>query len=600
LFIRCGSLLHSASRSFSRRIPSDDIVGMAQLCLEVIPASTLVFCPSRLQAFKCALQLGAAIASDVQQLHSRYVYKPATFCKDKALLHNPANIVEDCVMPPAAGALHARREGLIADLIACGTSLSSAARAAIAAGVCFHHGGMAPDARRIVEAALRDRVICVLCCTTALAAGVNFPARRVLVAAPMVGQEQMTHDKFVQICGRAGRYGYDSIGEAVLFCSAETSERGWNLVTSGHRTTVCSALRFGMDRFLLEMVCCCSAARHPADSSCTMTLCGGVSLDELQSIVQTSLHARSLLAVPTSTCHSAAPALENSVIEQLKLLQHGGFVVMDDAQRVVRATAKGSAVFVSGMSLTAATQLHCDLSAVGLSCSFEFYLLYVLVPQQQAHLPRFDWQIIHDVVWPSLDPSILAAAAVLKLEERWVYLLAYSKAAAAASADNELRMRRFLCACLLNQMLVSSNAIASAARFRVDIGALHALQEVVGAHAACVSEYSRMCGMWCLHSMCVAAVQRLRSGGGSELQSLSEIRSCTAPRARALLAAGITCPLHVVKAGEDTVLDALARACGAQPHGIARAIVQHAEFLIGQEVKLLQRRVQDLQSVRPR
>jgi len=39
---------------------------------------------------------------------------------------------------------------------------------------------------------------------------------------------------------------------------------------------------------------------------------------------------------------------------------------------------------------------------------------------------------------------------------------------------------------------------------------------------------------------------------------------------------------------------ALTRACGAQPNGISGAIVQHAEFLIGQEVKLLQGRVRDL------
>ena len=83
----------------------------------------------------------------------------------------------------------------------------------------------------------------------------------------------------------------------------------------------------------------------------------------------------------------------------------------------------------------------------------------------------------------------------------------------------------------------------------------------------------------------------------TELHPLTEIRSCTVQRARALLAAGIKTPLHVVKAGDGPVLNALVSACGAQPHGIAVAIVQHAAFLIGQEVRLLQRRVRDLLSV---
>jgi hypothetical protein len=205
LFLRCGALLQNAARTFSRQISSDDVLGMAQLCVEIMPSSTLLFCPSRLQACKLAAHLGAAITSEVRQLDARYVYKPKEFPKDKLLLHNPASHVRDCVSPPDGSALHTRRLQLVSDLIASGTALSPGARAGIAAGVCFHHSGMGPDARRIVEAALRDRVICALCCTTALAAGVNFPARRVIVSAPMVGHEQLSHEKFTQICGRAGR-----------------------------------------------------------------------------------------------------------------------------------------------------------------------------------------------------------------------------------------------------------------------------------------------------------------------------------------------------------------------------------------------------------
>lgn len=205
LYLRCGALLQNATGTFSRQISSDDIRGMAQLCVEIMPSCTLLFCPSRLQACKVAAHVGAAIVDEVRQLDAHYVHKPKLFPKDKLLLHNPATEVRDCVLPPVGSALFARRLLLINDLIACGAELSPSARAAIAAGACFHHSGMSPDARRTVEAALRDRVICVLCCTTALAAGVNFPARRVIVAAPVVGAEPLSQQKFIQMCGRAGR-----------------------------------------------------------------------------------------------------------------------------------------------------------------------------------------------------------------------------------------------------------------------------------------------------------------------------------------------------------------------------------------------------------
>jgi replicative superfamily II helicase len=567
---------------------------MAQLCVEIMPSSTLVFCPSRLLACKYASQLGVAIANEVRELDARYIYKPKVFPKDKLLLHSPASLVRDCALPLPGSSLHAHRLSLVADLLACGIGLTSAARAAIAVGVCFHHGGMGPDARRVVEAALRERVVCVLCCTTALAAGVNFPARRVIIAAPMVGHEQLSHEKFTQMCGRAGRYGYDSLGEAVLFCSAENAALGWQLVTSGSRSNVQSVLGMGMHRFLLEMVCCFAARDGVTDFSAVKDCqYKEVSIDELTSVTHSSLHARGLEAAATATT-----SLDNFVTDQLHKLQASGLVTLDRSRRYVRPTAEGSAVFISCISLPAAAQLRSDLGTMGLRCgSDELQLLYMLTPPTSTLLPRFDWHAVHDNVWPTLDRSMIDTAAALHVEERSLYLLAYTKGAAVA-AEDELRMRRFLCACMLLEILGNSNVGAVAARFHVEIGAIHALQEAVCSHAACISEYAGVCRLWGMHAMCASAVQRMRSGGGAELQPLTEIRSCSAQRARALLVAGIKNPLQVVKAGESQVLDVLVRACGAQPHGIAVAIVQHAAFLIGQEVRLLQRRARDLLVVR--
>jgi hypothetical protein len=196
-------------------------------------------------------------------------------------------------------------------------------------------------------------------------------------------------------------------------------------------------------------------------------------------------------------------------------------------------------------------------------------------------------------VWPQLQPRAIAAAAALRVEERSLYLLAYKKGAS-VSAEDELCMQRFMCANVLLEILAASNAASVSARFRIDIGSLHALQEAVCSNAVCVSDYMSARRLWAAHAMCAAAVQRLRSGGASELHPLTQIRCCTAPRARALLRAGISSPLHVVKAGGQKVLHAIERLCGAQPRGIEAVIAQHAAFLVSQEVKLLQLRVRDL------
>ncbi|MFB6105920.1 MAG: DEAD/DEAH box helicase [Halobacteriaceae archaeon] len=87
-------------------------------------------------------------------------------------------------------------------------------------GVAFHHAGLRPDHREAVESAFRGRDLRVVCATPTLAAGVNVPARRVVVRDHWrygdAGREPLSAREVQQMCGRAGRPGLDPYGEAVL------------------------------------------------------------------------------------------------------------------------------------------------------------------------------------------------------------------------------------------------------------------------------------------------------------------------------------------------------------------------------------------------
>jgi helicase len=87
-------------------------------------------------------------------------------------------------------------------------------------GVAFHHAGLRSGHRSVVEAAFRDRDVACICATPTLAAGVNVPARRVVVRDQKryagSAMEWIPTLEVHQMCGRAGRPGLDPHGEAVL------------------------------------------------------------------------------------------------------------------------------------------------------------------------------------------------------------------------------------------------------------------------------------------------------------------------------------------------------------------------------------------------
>jgi len=91
----------------------------------------------------------------------------------------------------------------------------------VAAGAGFHHAGLAGIHRGIVEDAFRDGRIKVLAATPTLAAGVNLPARAVVISSyeryeAGYGRYPISVLEYKQFCGRAGRPKYDKFGEALL------------------------------------------------------------------------------------------------------------------------------------------------------------------------------------------------------------------------------------------------------------------------------------------------------------------------------------------------------------------------------------------------
>ncbi len=99
----------------------------------------------------------------------------------------------------------------------------------IDAGVAPHHAGHTTAWRLAVEDLLARGLVRVVCATTTLAAGLDVPARTVvlstLVRHSPQGPVQLSATEFHQMSGRAGRRGKDTVGVVVLPATSRDEAR---------------------------------------------------------------------------------------------------------------------------------------------------------------------------------------------------------------------------------------------------------------------------------------------------------------------------------------------------------------------------------------
>ena len=106
------------------------------------------------------------------------------------------------------------------------TELTQTLANIVTKGVAFHHAGLNPSLREIVETSFRNGLIKLLVATPTLAAGVNLPARRVVIASLLRYDFESGANmpisvlEYKQLCGRAGRPKYDDYGESIIIADS--------------------------------------------------------------------------------------------------------------------------------------------------------------------------------------------------------------------------------------------------------------------------------------------------------------------------------------------------------------------------------------------
>ncbi len=106
------------------------------------------------------------------------------------------------------------------------TSIGYRLSQCVESGSAFHHAGLTNEQRKTIEVSFKKGILKVVAATPTLAAGINLPARRVIIRDlrrfdENFGNVPIPVLEIKQMSGRAGRPQFDKEGEAVLIAKKE-------------------------------------------------------------------------------------------------------------------------------------------------------------------------------------------------------------------------------------------------------------------------------------------------------------------------------------------------------------------------------------------
>ena len=309
-------------------------------------------------------------------------YGALIFCSGRQACQSTALLVSEA-MPGLSDVdvkLLDRRKDVISELRSLPVGLDDTLDKTLMKGVAFHHAGLTVEERDIVAEAYDRGVIRVIVATCSLAAGINLPARRVILQGARMGRDLIGPAMLRQMRGRAGRKGKDEIGESYLCCQKTDLEEVTQLLEADLPMVESSLTpeKRGIKRALLEVI--------------TVRL--ATHLSAIQEYVQKTL-----------LYHSMDRALLATMVSKtLEELIECGLVVVDSFG-TFKATLLSKATVASSLTPEDGIFLHDELRRAlqAFVMDGEMHIFYTFTPLYNAQT-EINWPIFRREL-ESLDES---------------------------------------------------------------------------------------------------------------------------------------------------------------------------------------------------
>lgn len=482
-------------------------------------------------------------------------------------------------------------------------------------GIAYHHSGLTSEERRHLEDAFRQNILCVICCTSTLAAGVNLPAKRVILRSPYVGRDFITLSRYKQMVGRAGRAGLlgdGDAGESILICGPRDNARVASLLQSpmdeaasslhadggqGVQALLLSAIGLGMAR-----------SRHELETIVGGTLMAvqaarlAVDVPEITNRILAELFRTKVLQVDESVRSvpddANQSATDISFVDDSQPTSNDGNLPAAAARRHIRLKPStslcinhlGRAAFKSGFSVARARIIYRDLQQAQRSFVLTdiLHLLYVVTPYEPNDVNARINPDVYYAHYTRLTAGQQLVARTLGISEQVALRVRADKPIKPAALQRVVF--RFFVTLQLHELWQQKAVHEVADTFGVQRGSVQTLTVAAASYANGVLKLcEELDEFWAMRELLKQLTKRLGYCCTAELVPLMELPCVKVARAKQLFAAGYRTLEQVAKADVARLVDEVEHLNAR----VARQLVSSAKVLLLEKVESLREEVQD-------
>ncbi|NXS53111.1 HELQ Helicase, partial [Brachypteracias leptosomus] len=468
---------------------------------------------SRLLNFKYSSNLEKADPDHIIALVTEVIpkYSCLIFCPTKKNCENVASMVCKYLNKDFRSHREKEKQDLIKNLKSIGNgSICTVLKQTIPFGVAYHHSGLTNDERRSIEEAYSTGVLCLLACTATLAAGVNLPARRVILRAPYVANDFLKKNQYKQMIGRAGRAGIDSSGESILIVQEKDKHMVQDLVNSPLEncySNLLLELTKGMQSLLLSLVGLKIAVTcEEVDNFMCSTLLG----------VQ-----QQLLSKEKSLSEVIKDGLENLI--EKGLLKGRVSEKDNNSECTLTITPLGKATYKGSIDLAYCNPLYAELKKglEGLVLESSLHLLYLATPYDMISNCSPDW-MIYLRQFNQLSAAEQKVVDIVGVPESFITKKA-SGQAIRKNVDNAVVNRLYL-TFVLHTLLKETNVWSVAEKFNMSRGHVQNLLNSAASFASCVLHFcEELEEFWVYKALLTELTKQLTYCVKTELIPLMEV-----------------------------------------------------------------------------